>query len=118
MGFGSDGVSVSYTKAEALLISWKDGGKDQQTFNDQRDKLGDELRAYNYRVETFDIPSFKPYQTLFLKLHHFLRHDDPQTLLVVYYGGHGERNADSQLVWLRFVLTSTTIPPSNPRVLR
>ncbi|OIW26652.1 hypothetical protein CONLIGDRAFT_482534 [Coniochaeta ligniaria NRRL 30616] len=97
----TDGTTMLYTKAEALVISWQDGGRTQQPFKDQRDKLGQELEAYNFGVETFDIPSAKPYQTLFRKLNEFLSHDDQGTLLVVYYGGHGEKIADNQLVWLR-----------------
>jgi hypothetical protein len=103
MGLETNGAAVSYTKAEALLICWKHGGKTQETFKDQRDKLGHELEGYNFGVETFEIESVKPYRTLFQRLHEFLRHDDRETLLVVYYGGHGEKNEDNQLVWLRLV---------------
>lgn len=113
MGLETNGVAVSYTKAEALMIGWKDGGKTQETFKDQRNKLGYELDGFNFGVETFEIESLKPYRTLFQRLHEFLKNDDQDTLLVVYYGGHGEKNEDNQLVWLRLVHLTTprsTVP--------
>lgn len=97
----------SYTKAEALLICWKPEGKTHQTFKDQRDKLGYELGGYNFGVETFELEPPTPYRKLSRRLQDFVQHDNPDTLLIVYYGGHGAKNEDDQLIWLRFVYQNT-----------
>jgi hypothetical protein len=108
MGVQSNGTAASYTKAKALMICWKPEenksdkiNKTLETFKKQRDMLSNELDGFNFGIESFEVDSVKPYRALFLRLHEFLKYDDQQTLLVVYYGGHGERNEDNQLVWLR-----------------
>jgi hypothetical protein len=103
MELETNGTAVAYTKAEALMICWNQKGKTQDKFREQRDKLGYELEGYNFGVQKFEIDSVKPHQTLDQRLQEFLQYDDRETLLIIYYGGHGEKNEDNQLVWLRSV---------------
>ncbi|KAK3389258.1 hypothetical protein B0H63DRAFT_537059 [Podospora didyma] len=70
------GITSPYTKAEALMIGWEDGNR------------------INQEAE-------RPHRTLVQKPNEFLEVDAEDTLLVAYYGGHGVKNDDNQLVWLR-----------------
>jgi hypothetical protein len=92
--------SLPYTKAKVLMLCWDPNKKAPPkktlvTFKNQRDSLGGELVGFNFGVQKFEIKSVKPYRALFQRLHKFLRANNRDTLLMVYYGGHGEKNKDN-----------------------
>jgi hypothetical protein len=46
------------------------------------------MTSYYYSVRVFEIPSAKPTTRLQTRIAEFLKHDGPNTLLIVYYAGH------------------------------
>ncbi|KAL2048673.1 hypothetical protein N7G274_000585 [Stereocaulon virgatum] len=87
-----------YQEIHVLLISWED------------DNLGvvkeiSELRevfqkTYCYSTKEFQIPSHKSHNALAKQILEFV--DEPESkesLLIVYYGGHGYMNDDRQCIW-------------------
>lgn len=92
---------VDYTRVQAILIGWSATSKGQEQLRDQRMKLGKELEAYRFSVEMIDLESQAPQTTLFQRFSGYVQQADQETLLIVYYGGHGDKNNDNQLIWLR-----------------
>ena len=88
-----------YKHKKALLITWNEGN--QKAFKTQSKQLGEELRAYNFEVEHHGLKLGKPYATLSHHLSSLLNlHDQKNTLLIVYYGGHAIRDEDGGNVWV------------------
>ena len=55
---------------------------------------------YRYAVEEWKIPSLHSYITVRQRLNKFLdEFKDKESLLIVYYGGHGEMNDNRQCIW-------------------
>lgn len=55
---------------------------------------------YHFDTEEWKIPSNGPHNSLAFKLMRFLEeHEGKESLLIVYYGGHGGMNDDRQCVW-------------------
>lgn len=89
-----------YNAVKVLMICWKDSA--QSEFEKQLNALSKEFKAYRFDVEpVYKIESEKPHQRLNLRLQEFLQNDQKGTLLIVYYGGHGENSQDRNNVWLR-----------------
>ena len=95
--------SNEYNSVWVLVIWWEDGdypgfeteaGEVKRIFTDE----------YNFRVETFAIPSKKSQVALDHRIGQFiLENDAERALLVVHYGGHGDeddaRYRERQSVW-------------------
>jgi hypothetical protein len=97
-----DGISRSpYSAVEVLMVCWKDSA--QKQFKEQLKSLAKVLSAYNFHVMEYEIESKRPQQTFSARLLSFLDHDKPNTLLIIYYGGHGLNNKDKDCIWLRLV---------------
>ncbi|KAK4155841.1 hypothetical protein C8A00DRAFT_31284 [Chaetomidium leptoderma] len=96
-------LSRPYRKVHALLIRWKDidDAHELEEFETQLNGLADEFRQYRYNVEHYEIESESPHKRLSQRLHDFSEHGEEETLLVVYYGGHGRKNSDSHCLWIR-----------------
>jgi hypothetical protein len=55
---------------------------------------------YRFDTEEWKIPSNRSHNSLAFKLMGFLEeYDSKDSLLIVYYGGHGGMNDDRQCVW-------------------
>lgn len=92
-------TATSYLNVHALLLSWKDGDKE---IYKQLVALKNVLHEdYNYQVEEWAIPPENPQHELDERLSLFLRKDGKETLLILYYGGHGSSNSDNAAVWVR-----------------
>ena len=83
------------------MICWKDSAHNQ--VKQQLKSHATELVAYNFHVDEYEIESARPQQTLSARLLSFLDYDRPNTLLIIYYGGHGLNNQDKDCIWLRLV---------------
>lgn len=96
-----------YRKVHALMIDWEesigDDPLERVEFQCQREALEREFRMYRFTTENYSIPSGRsrrPYRELNMRLQEFLILDEAGTLLIVYYGGHGENNDDKNHIWL------------------
>jgi hypothetical protein len=92
------GSFAPYKAAHVLLLYWNDGN---DAFYKQLHNLGLRFESlYGYEVEEWPIDSEEPYRKLNRKLFQFLEHDNQDTLLILYYGGHGTINQDRHHIWL------------------
>lgn len=87
-----------YKEAHVLLLSWED---DDLGVIDEVNDLQDVFRqTYNYETEVWKIPSKRAHNSLATRIVQFVAdHDARDSLLVLYYGGHGLMNDDRQCLW-------------------
>lgn len=87
-----------YSAVNVLLLSWKDDDLGVETEIVELDNV---LRnIYRYSVEVWTIPSRKSHNELGDRLRDFTKkYEKEDSLLIVYYGGHGYLNDSRQLVW-------------------
>ncbi|KLU90664.1 hypothetical protein MAPG_10516 [Magnaporthiopsis poae ATCC 64411] len=80
----------TYKDVQALLICWEKA--QPPTFRDQRGALEKVLNnPYNFGTKPIDIPDQNPYGYLIAQIGEFKHtHDNDNTLLILYYGGHGD----------------------------
>lgn len=96
----------AYEKVHVLLLSWQ--GADPR-FHKQLDELQNVFRDYYHYdvgasdVEDFLIPGDDSKNELDAKLSLFLQKDSSNSLLILYYGGHGDMNVDRRAVWKKWV---------------
>lgn len=87
-----------YKEVHVLLLSWEEDslGVIQEVL-----ELQDVFRqTYFYDAEVWRIPSDHSYKALRKRLNTFLDDfEDKESLLIVYYGGHGYMNDDRQCIW-------------------
>jgi hypothetical protein len=99
-------IPRAYEKVHVLLLSWQ--GADPR-FHKQLDELQNVFRDYYHYdvgasdVEDFLIPSDDSKNELDAKLTLFLKKDSSNSLLILYYGGHGDMNVDRRAVWKKWV---------------
>ena len=87
-----------YRGAHVLLLSSED---DDLGVIDEVTELQDVFRqSYNYETEEWKIPSNRSHNALATKILQFLNDFEAKdSLLIVYYGGHGLMNDDRQCIW-------------------
>lgn len=87
-----------YEAVHALLLSWED---DNLGVIEEIAQLADVFHdTYHFDVERWKIPSDRSHNSLATKILGFLNdHESGESLLIVYYGGHGSMNDDRQCVW-------------------
>lgn len=94
MDKGNYKTSSTYTKVEVLLLSWKEGCNDMAT-QDELDKLKATFEnRFNYHVEIAYLDTTIE-QKLQIRVNRIVatfvdEHNGPDTLLIVYYAGHGK----------------------------
>ncbi|KID63605.1 uncharacterized protein G6M90_00g064710 [Metarhizium brunneum] len=96
--------SEPYRAVHGLFLAWKDVAQPEAAIKEQLRDLKDTLEYYyNYdQIETWEIPSYKPYNALDRKLRDFIDDNDGEkTLLIVYYRGHATRDGRSLVLKLR-----------------
>lgn len=88
-----------YLAVNVLLLSWEDDDLGVET---EIVRLAEVLQTlYRYSVEAWKIPSMKSHNQLGDRLRDFTKkYEKEDSLLIVYYGGHGYLNDSRQLVWL------------------
>lgn len=91
-------VQHSYAAVYVLLLSWK---HDDLGVDIEIDKLAVVFgEAYGFQVERFLIPNEEPDEALAESLKGFVRrYQNPRSLLIVYYGGHGGLNDARLALW-------------------
>lgn len=100
-----------YKSVSALLLYWQ--VSIEPGFEAEAHMLGELFaKGFNYHVDYFQIPMEISHGRLDAKINSLLDdHEDPDHLLIIYYGGHGDPNndgAEKQLaVWAAWVLTTT-----------
>lgn len=101
-GYSNATNAVLYKAVKVLMLSWKDSA--QKEFKQQLQRLSTEFKAHNFDVEEYDIESKRSHLRLSLRLSEFLNYDDDDTLLIIYYSGHGQDDQDKNNLWLRYEL--------------
>ena len=87
---------TGYEKIGVLCITWADD--DMQCKGNEVDRLrGIFERSFGYETELFEIPSKRCRTALKCKLSNFCyRYDNPDYLMIVYYGGHGYQGEETK----------------------
>jgi len=85
-----------YTRVQALLLRWDEDDLDVSWEVEDLEKV---FKSYGFSTELWLIPSEMSHLELMIKVGSFVRdHQSPDTLLVVYYGGHASINKASSLL--------------------
>ena len=94
---------LRYTRVKVLLVSWD---LDDLGVTKEIDKLADVFStSYCFQVSKFQIPEQNPTRALQHRVGMFVGDDDPETLLISYYAGHGSRSSLTRsLLWSPLVL--------------
>ena len=89
-----------YNKVQVLLISWEDDDLNVEIEIKELQKVLWDF--YQFPAEHWKIPSHDgPHGQLGDKVRDFQKlHDKEDSLLIVYYGGHGYLDKNRQLIWL------------------
>ncbi|KAI8713303.1 C2 domain-containing protein [Fusarium sp. LHS14.1] len=87
-----------YKEVEVLLIRWEEDELEVEWELNELHKIFRDL--YGFSTEQFLIPSHNSHRKLNLKALSFVEeHENEDTLLIVYYGGHGVINKARQSTW-------------------
>jgi len=80
-----------YADVRVLLLQWEN---DDLGVSAELKELEDMFRClYRYNTERWSIPAQKPDRSLKKKITEFIdEYEGPDTLLIVYYGGHAQPN--------------------------
>lgn len=84
---------MRYLKVNALLLMWADD--DLGVASELKDLQHVFEDLYHYAVDIYEIPSQKPDKALTRRVLEFLDQDGDETLLILYYAGHGKTSAQS-----------------------
>ncbi|KAH6689939.1 hypothetical protein BKA61DRAFT_585139 [Leptodontidium sp. MPI-SDFR-AT-0119] len=83
-----------YSKVDVLLVRWEDDDLNVQTEIDDLGYIFED--QYRYEVEKYQIPSRQPDRALKVRVLDFLKENDSEdSLLIFYYAGHARRNPQS-----------------------
>ena len=82
------------------------------SLEDETRRLHETFGSLGYQVQEFLIPMNRPMEKMRIKLKQFCRLAADDTLLIVYYHGHGSLDDDNELVFSRYV------PPLSFRLAR
>lgn len=103
-----------YNQVHALILTWSfhdlraeqytaPPAPDYVSLEEETARLRDTLEGYGYAVHEFLIPMHRPVESLKTRLKDFCRLAADDTLLIIYYHGHGALDDDSELVFSRCV---------------
>jgi hypothetical protein len=86
-----------YKRVQALLLRWDEDDLDVSWEVEDLEKI---FKAYGFSTELWLIPSEDSHLELMFKVGSFVKaYQNPDTLLVVYYGGHASINMARQSSW-------------------
>lgn len=87
-----------YTSVYVLLVSWEEDNLGVE--KEIAELRGVFKTAYNFNTDLFKIPSIKAQRSLTQRLITFIEdHESRDTLLILYYGGHGCIDDTRSCVW-------------------
>ncbi len=94
---------VDYATVTALLLYWKENDIGPEQELDTIRKLFEQ--DFGFSSLTFSIPSHRAQQELNREISAFVSNYSNQvdSLILVYYAGHGEVNGDGKSVWAAYV---------------
>ena len=112
-------AKAQYNQVHALILTWAfhdlrtedytaPPAADYVSLEEETARLRDTLEGYGYRVHEFLIPMSRSVESLKSKLKQFCRYAADDTLLMIYYHGHGALDDDNELVF------SSHDHPDNP----
>jgi hypothetical protein len=85
--------SGTYRTVEVLVLYWEDGDEGYQVEGRAVRRMFEDL--FRYSVTEFAIPSTESYFHLLGLISHTLtKRDSGPALLIIHYGGHGDRDDD------------------------
>ncbi|KAK4120279.1 hypothetical protein N657DRAFT_693200 [Parathielavia appendiculata] len=113
------GLKPQYNQVHALILTWSfhdlrtedytaPPASDYVSLEEETAQLRGTLEGYGYTVHEFLIPMHRSVERLKAKLKQFCRYAADDTLLIVYYHGHGALDGDNELVF------SSHDHPENP----
>ena len=87
-------VRNEYKSISVLVLYWQDG---ERSFQDEAHRVGELFAVdFHYEVEYYEIPSDNSHRRLDTKINSFLDdHGDPDHLMIIHYGGHGDADDDN-----------------------
>ncbi|KAH7004659.1 hypothetical protein EDB82DRAFT_56746 [Fusarium venenatum] len=86
-----------YSDVQVLLIQWDE---DELQVEDEVNELRRVFNLYNFTTTKFRIPTSNSHRKLNQKVLSFVEeHENEDTLLIIYYGGHGVINKARQSTW-------------------
>ncbi|KAL2126622.1 hypothetical protein VTI74DRAFT_525 [Chaetomium olivicolor] len=99
-----------YNQVHALILTWSfhdlrtedytvPPSADYVSLEEETRRLRATLEGYGYTVHEFLIPMHRSVESLKNKLKQFFRYAADDTLLIVYYHGHGALDDDNELVF-------------------
>ena len=104
---------TKYKAAHVLILTWSfhdlAGGFDEVagdfivSLEEETARLHDTFATYGYQVHERLIPMDASVERLTMIMKEFLRFANDETLLIVYYHGHGGLDEDGELVFSRYV---------------
>ncbi|CAG7566476.1 unnamed protein product [Fusarium equiseti] len=87
-----------YSDVQVLLIQWDEDELQVELELDELEKVF--RKQYGFATQTFLIPTANSHRKLNQKVLSFVdQNEDEDTLLIVYYGGHGSINKARQSTW-------------------
>lgn len=93
---------------------------DYVSLEEETARLRDTLEGYGYTVHEFLIPMHRSTENLKAQLKQFCRLASDDTLLIIYYHGHGALDDKNELVFSRWaplpLLTLSYLPQGGPKV--
>ena len=104
---------TKYKAAHVLILTWSfhdlAGGFDEVagdfivSLEEETARLHDTFATYGYQVHERLIPMDASVERLTMIMKEFLRFANDETLLIVYYHGHGGLDEDGELIFSRYV---------------
>jgi len=115
-----------YKEVHVLILTWKfhdlrtapytaPPSADYVSLEDETRRLHETFGSFGYNVQDWSIPMERPLEKMRNRIKKFCRLAADDTLLIVYYHGHGSLDDDNELVFSRYV--STMIPYKEPTIL-
>ncbi|KAK3374671.1 hypothetical protein B0H63DRAFT_562705 [Podospora didyma] len=100
----------NYNQVHVLIITWSFHDlktapytavpdADYISLEDETKRLRDTLHSYGYKVHEYEIPMVRAVESLRSKIKQFCRYAADDTLLMIYYHGHGALDDDNELVF-------------------
>lgn len=88
-------IRNDYKSISVLVLYWQKG--DMPGFKEEAHEIGELFATdFHYDVEYFEIPSDRSHMKLDMKINSFLdAHGDPDHLMIIHYGGHGDPNDEN-----------------------
>ncbi len=104
------GVKPQYNQVHALILTWSfhdlrtedytaPAAADYVSLEEETARLRHTLQGYGYTVHEFLIPMHRSAESLKSKLKQFCRYAADDTLLLIYYHGHGAMDENNELVF-------------------